>query len=97
MDKIPRELIINWDQTRIHYVPVGSWTMEKEGTKKVEIIGVDDKRQITAVLARSLAGDFLSSPQLIYKGTTKRCLQRFNFPQNGMLYIAITTGQMNKP
>ena len=62
MDKIPHELIINWDQMRIHYVPVGSWTMEKEGTKKVEIIGVDDKRQITAVLAGSLAEDFLSSP-----------------------------------
>ena len=46
----------------VSFFAVGSWTMEKEGTKKVEIIGVDDKRQITAVLAGYLAGDFLSSP-----------------------------------
>ena len=35
--------------------------MEKEGSKTVEIVGVDDKRQITAVFAGSLAGDFLLS------------------------------------
>ena len=46
---IPSSLIINWDQTGIHYVPVGSWPMEKEGSKRVEIAAVDDKRQITAV------------------------------------------------
>ena len=67
MEDIPFDLIINWDQTGIHYVPVGSWTMEKEGSKRVEIIGVDDKRQITAVFAGFLTGDF----QLIYKGTTQ--------------------------
>ena len=33
--------------------------MEKEGSKCVEIIGKDDKRQITAVLAGTLNGDFL--------------------------------------
>ena len=79
MDEIPFDLVINWDQTGVHYVPVGSWTMEKEGSKRVEIIGVDDKRQITAVFAGSLTGDFLP-PQLIYKGTTKRCLPALNFP-----------------
>ena len=31
MEDIPFDLIINWDQTGIHYVPVGSWTMDKEG------------------------------------------------------------------
>ena len=33
----------------MHYVPVSSWTMAKEGSKRVEICGMDDKRQITAV------------------------------------------------
>ena len=79
MEDIPFDLIINWDQTGIHYVPVGSWTMEKEGSKRVEIAGVDDKRQITAVFAGSLTGDFLP-PQLIYKGTTHRCLPTVQFP-----------------
>ena len=79
INEIPHELIINWDQTGIHYVPVGSWTMDKEGAKRVEIVGVDDKRQITAVLAGSLSGDYLP-PQLIYKGTTRRCLPTVQFP-----------------
>ena len=81
MDEIPPALVINWDQTGIHYVPVASWTMDKEGSKRVEIVAVDDKRQITAVFAGSLAGDFLPL-QLIYKGTTKRCLPQVNFPSD---------------
>ena len=32
--EIPDELVINWDQTGIHYVPVSSWTMDKEGRKQ---------------------------------------------------------------
>lgn len=79
-DEIPHELIINWDQTAIHYVPVGSWTMEKEGSKRVEIVGVDDKRQITAVFAGSLTGNYVP-PQLIYKGTTKCCLKMAHYTQ----------------
>lgn len=30
MDEIPDDLVINWDQNEIHYVPVSSWMMEKE-------------------------------------------------------------------
>ena len=80
MEEVPSDLIINWDQTSVHYIPTSQWTMEKQGSKHVEIIAADDKRQITAVLAGSLAGDFLP-PQLIYKGTTPRCLP---FLRNGM-------------
>ena len=53
--------------------------MEKQGSKHVEITAADDK-QIMAVLAGSLAGDFLL-PQLIYKGTTLRCLPSTEFPK----------------
>ena len=56
MEDISFDLIINWDQTGIHYIPV---TMDKDGSKRVEIAGVDDKQQITAVFAGSLTGDFL--------------------------------------
>lgn len=49
MDEIPPELIINFDQTGIHYVPVSSWSMEMEGAKRVEVVGKDDKCQITAI------------------------------------------------
>ena len=73
MQEIPPEPIINWDQTGIKIVPVSSWTMKKRGAKRVEIAGVDDKRQITAVFATTLIGEFLPF-QLIYKGTTRACL-----------------------
>ena len=47
--------------------------MEKCGAKRVEIAGLNKKRQLTAVFTCSLTGDFLP-PQLIYQGKTKRCL-----------------------
>jgi hypothetical protein len=55
--------------------------MAKEGSKRVEIVGIDDKRQITAVFSGTLAGDFLP-PQLIYQGKTTKCLPSFGFPQD---------------
>lgn len=70
MEEIPFSLIINWDQTAINYIPLSSWTMEKRGSKRVEIIGLNVKRQITAVFAGTLTGDFLP-PQLIYRDTTQ--------------------------
>ena len=70
MEEIPFSLIINWDQTAINYIPMSSWTMEKRGCKRVEIIALDDKRQITAIFAGTLTGDFLL-PQVIYQGTTQ--------------------------
>ena len=42
MDNIPPDLVINWDQTGMQYVPVSSWTMSKEGSKGLEICGIDD-------------------------------------------------------
>ena len=66
-DDIPPELIVNWDQTGINYIPVGSWTMEVEGARRVEIAGKDDKHQLTAVFGGSMVGDFLPI-QLIYQG-----------------------------
>ena len=47
--------------TGINIVPASSWTMEVRGAKRVEVGGLDDKRQITGVFAASLAGDFFPS------------------------------------
>ena len=81
MEEIPPQLILNWDQTGIHLVPASSWTLDKRGYKRVEIKGVNDKRQITAVFCGSLTGDFLPI-QVIYKGKTNRCHPKFAFPSN---------------
>ena len=50
MNEVPKELIINRDQTGLSIVPTSDWTMEKRGTKMVPIANTDDKRQLTAVL-----------------------------------------------
>ena len=71
MDEIPPQLVINFDQTALNYVPISHWTMDKEGAKRVKVIAKDDKRQITAVFAGSSSGDFLP-PRLIYEGKTDR-------------------------
>ena len=76
MEEIPKELLINWDQTAMKIVPTSAWTMEKRGTKRVEIAAADDKRQITALFTCTAAGKFLPI-QLIYEGSTNRC-----FPKN---------------
>ena len=81
VEEIPPSLIINWDHTALKYVPVGSWTMAKEGSKKVPLAGVDDKRQITAVLGIALDGSFLP-PQLIYQGKSPNCLPQVRFPDD---------------
>ena len=47
MDEIPAQLIVNWDQTGINHILVSNWTMEQAGSKHVEVVGKDDKRQIT--------------------------------------------------
>ena len=71
INDIPESLILNWDQTGLSIVPTVDWTMEKEGAKIVPIAHNDDKRQLTAVLAITTAGDYLA-PQLLYQGKTPK-------------------------
>ena len=84
INKIPDSLVINWDHTGVNYtlyVPVSSWTMEKEGSKRVEITALDDKHQITLVLGVTTHSSYLL-PQLIYAGKTSKCLPKVNFPSD---------------
>ena len=75
------ELILNWDQTGIKMVPSPGWTMDRQGAKRVEFCGVNDKWNITAVFCGSLSGDFLLVHTcIIYKGKTNRCHPKFQFP-----------------
>ena len=54
--------------------------MDKEGVKRVEVVTEDDKRQLTAVFAGPLSGDFLP-PQLIYEGKIDCCLPHYKLIQ----------------
>ena len=81
IEDIPAELILNWDQTGIKIVPSSTWTMDGQGSKRVEVAGVGDKRMITAVFGGSLEGNFLLV-QVICQGKINRCHPRFEFPSD---------------
>ena len=68
-------LILNWNQTRTHFVPVSEWTMEVKASKRVEVAGHNDKRQMTVVLAGTASREFLA-PQLVYSGSTSKSLPK---------------------
>ena len=80
LEDIPKDLVINWDQTAVKFVPVSNWTQEVKGTKRVEIAGTDDKRQITATLTVTASGEMLPA-QIIYGGKTPACLPSVEFPK----------------
>ena len=71
IEGIPPELVINYYHTAVKIVLSSNWTMEKKGTRCVEIAAVDDKRQITAVLICTLTVIFLPV-QFIYEGKTEK-------------------------
>ena len=52
-------------------VPTSNWSMDEKGAKKVVIEGLEDKHQITATFAGTLAGEFLPI-QLLYQGKMER-------------------------
>jgi len=70
--KVHPALIVNADQTGVHLCPSDKFTYAVTGSKSVSVIGAEDKRQITAVVASSLSGDLLPL-QLIFQGKTDAC------------------------
>ena len=78
---IPKDLIINFDQTGLKIVPVSNWTLATEGSKQVPIVDLEDTRDITTVLASTASGQLLP-PQLFYAGKTTKCHTKFDFADN---------------
>ena len=79
MDEIPPELVVNFDQTATHYVPVSSWSTKMEGAKRVKVLRKKDKCQITETFGISMSSGFLSI-KLVYQGKTTKCLLLFDSP-----------------
>ena len=73
VDEIPTELIMNWDHTGHKIVPTSSWSMKKSGEKRVEIVGVNDHRKITAIFCGMIYG---------LCGNTDHCHLKFKFPDD---------------
>ena len=76
---IPKELVLNLDQTPLSYVSTRKYTFNPKGPKIVPIKGIDDKRKIAATFINSTTGTFLQI-QPIYVWKTRRCLAKFDFP-----------------
>jgi hypothetical protein len=80
--KVPKELVINCDETNVLFVPRSNYTYAHKGSKKVRAIGVgNDKAQITATIAVTESGNLLPT-QLIFEGKTERCHPRGKPPSN---------------
>ncbi len=61
-------------QTRIHLVlNGGERTWEPKGTKHVQVLGFEDKRQVTMVVSSKIIRDLLP-PQIMFIGSTTRTL-----------------------
>jgi hypothetical protein len=71
LSEVDESLIVNWDQTGVILIPAASRTYERQGETRVAVLGAEEKRQITAVLGSSMAGDMLPL-QLIFAGKTER-------------------------
>lgn len=49
---IPMCLVINTNQTKVHLVPTkGNQTWETRGAKHVQVLGIENKRQITTIIS----------------------------------------------
>ena len=92
---IPKELILNLDQTPLSYVSPGKYTFNPKGAKTVPVKGIDDKRQITATFTVSMTGKFLPL-KLIYKKKTHRCFSKFDFPADFNVTFPIIIGRIQK-
>jgi len=78
---IPLQLIFNFDQTGLKIVPVSNWTMPSEGSKQVDIIVLEDKREIIALLG-STADVSLLPPHILYQGKADQCHAKYQFPDD---------------
>jgi hypothetical protein len=77
---IPAELMINADQTGANLFPVSHRTYAAVGARQVRQLGLDDKRQITAMLAATAAGDTLPLMAIFQVGTGARAVDRSGVP-----------------
>ena len=85
MDEVPAQVIINWDQTGISYLPASNWTVEQVGSNQIQIIGKDGKQQLTAVFG-------CSHPSWYIKEKRTNAFLNINFLLGGISLLLRTIG-----
>ena len=83
--KIPPELVLNWDQTGVKFVPTSEWTLAEQGSQQVDVLAKEDKREMTICFTCTMSG-FLLPPHLIYSGKTNKCHLEVSFPPGWDVY-----------
>ncbi len=74
---IPLTLVMNNNQTKIHLEPNGGErTWEQKGSKHVQVLHLEDTKQITMTISSNVTWDLLP-PQIVFIGTTSK-----TFPPN---------------
>jgi len=54
---VPMCLVVNIDQARVHLVPIGGdHTWETRKAKHIQVLGIENKRQITTIVSSSTKG-----------------------------------------
>jgi hypothetical protein len=74
---IPKELVVNADQTGWDLAPNRGRKLARKGDRTVAMRGLGDKRRVTIVAACSAAGNMLP-PQLVLKGKRHQSLPKLN-------------------
>ena len=78
MHHFPETMMINMDETPLHFDMPGSRTVDKKGCREVHIRSTGaEKHRLTLILACTAAGDMLP-PMVIFKG--KRALKNLHTP-----------------
>jgi len=71
---------VNMDQTQVVYQMGGGLTFEVIGSSQVPVLGLEEKRAFTLVVAISSAGHLLPF-QAVFQGKTKQVVPSINAPQ----------------
>jgi hypothetical protein len=71
---IPPTLVVNNYQIRVHLVPNnGARTWEPKGTKHVQVLNLENKKQVTTVVSFNVVGDLLP-PHVMFTSSTPKTL-----------------------
>ena len=89
---IPPSMVVNFDETGVTIVPTSNQTLHAQGSKQVPITGVDNKRQVTMVLANTPCGKLVPH-QLIYQGKPDKVHTVFSFLKTW--HITLTPNHWN--
>ena len=70
---VPKELVVNMDETGVFLMPLRTRGWAPKGSKQVVFKGKNDKRQFTVIPSITAAGEFLLPLMLLWAGKSDAC------------------------